>query len=148
MTRKSARELAVRLVYSSSLTGDISEEAVDTFFEGEHYMSLQDEDTVFTQKPNDKQISYIKGIVFGVFENREAIDENISRFSKAWKLDRISKTALAVLRCAMYEMMFMDDIPDGVAINEAVEISKGYEEAETTAFINGVLGSYSRSREQ
>ena len=148
MTRKSAREIAVRLVYSCSMTGEISEETIDAFFEREHFLSLQEDDEFFSEAPTEKQIAFIKSIVFGVFENKDIIDDNISRFSKSWKLERISKTALAVLRCAMYEMMFMDDIPDGVAINEAVEISKGYEEAETTAFINGVLGSYSRSKTQ
>ena len=59
-------------------------------------------------------------------------------------MDRISKTALAVLRCALCEIIYMDDIPDSAAINEAVELDKGYDEPDTVAFVNGVLGGFMR----
>ena len=71
--------------------------------------------------------------------------EQIRRYAKGWKLERISKTALAVLRCALCEILYMDDIPNAAAINEAVELAKGYDEPDTVAFVNGVLGGYMRS---
>ena len=58
----------------------------------------------------------------------------------------ISKTALAVLRCALCEILYMEDVPDAAAINEAVELAKGYDEPDTVAFVNGVLGSFMRGR--
>lgn len=73
---------------------------------------------------------------------RIQIDKYIEKYAHGWKVERISKTAIAVLRCAICEVMYMDDIPNSAAINEAVELAKGYDEPETVAFINGVLGGF------
>ena len=72
------------------------------------------------------------------------LDHYICQYSHGWKINRISRTAWAVLRCAMYEILYMPDIPDGVAINEAVEIAKKYETPEVVKFMNGILGSFLR----
>ena len=72
------------------------------------------------------------------------IDHYINEYSNGWKLSRISKTAIAVMRCAICEVLYMDDIPNAAAINEAVELAKGYDEPETVAFVNGVLGGFMR----
>ena len=74
------------------------------------------------------------------------VDDLIEQFSHGWKLSRISRTALAVLRVALYEILYMPDIPAAASINEAVELAKGYDEPETVRFINGILGSFMRSR--
>ena len=76
----------------------------------------------------------------------EELDDLIEQFSHGWKLSRISRTALAVLRVALYEILYMPDIPAAASINEAVELAKGYDEPETVRFINGILGSFMRSR--
>lgn len=81
----------------------------------------------------------------GVQENKEAIDERISANLKSgWKISRISKVSLAILRLAVYEMLYMEDIPVSVSINEAVELSKKYTVQDDTAFINGVLGAIAK----
>ena len=85
-----------------------------------------------------------KFLVKLIDENRNEFDGFIERYSHGWKVDRISKTALAVLRCALCEIIYMDDIPDSAAINEAVELDKGYDEPDTVAFVNGVLGGFMR----
>ena len=82
----------------------------------------------------------------GVRDHREELDDLIEQFSHGWKLSRISRTALAVLRVALYEILYMPDIPAAASINEAVELAKGYDEPETVRFINGILGSFMRSR--
>ena len=64
------------------------------------------------------------------------------RYSKGWKVGRISRTALAILRCAICEILYVEDVPASAAINEAVELDKGYDEPETVAFVNGVLGGF------
>lgn len=79
-------------------------------------------------------------------DRREELDALIEQFSHGWKLSRISRTALAVLRVALYEILYMPDIPAAASINEAVELAKGYDEPETVRFINGILGSFMRSR--
>ena len=70
--------------------------------------------------------------------------EQIRRYARGWKVGRISKTALAVLRTALCEILYMDDIPNAAAINEAVELAKGYDEPDTVSFVNGVLGGFMR----
>ena len=85
-------------------------------------------------------------LVTGVRDHREELDDLIEQFSHGWKLSRISRTALAVLRVALYEILYMPDIPAAASINEAVELAKGYDEPETVRFINGILGSFMRSR--
>lgn len=82
----------------------------------------------------------------GVFEHREEIDAMISKNLKAgWKISRISKVSLALLRLAVYEMLYRDDVPVSVSINEAVELSKKYTVKDDTSFINGVLGAVAKS---
>ena len=84
--------------------------------------------------------------VVGVRDHREELDGIIEQFSQGWKLSRISRTALAVLRMALYEILYMPEIPAAASINEAIELAKGFDEPETVRFINGILGGFMRSR--
>lgn len=84
---------------------------------------------------------FIKSLLFKTWENVESIDSVIEKYSVGWKLSRISKVALAVLRLAICEMLYFDDIPAGVSINEAVELCKKYAAKDDAAFVNGLLGS-------
>ncbi len=88
--------------------------------------------------------SYAMELVNGVYDNLDSIDGVIdSHLKKGWTVKRISKTSLAILRLAVYEMKYVDKVPDGVAINEAVELSKKYT-VDESGFVNGVLGAISR----
>ena len=145
MTRTTAREIAIQLGFAAAATGETPQEFLDRFFEPEHYSSLAQEDELYSQIPDEKQMDYIIRLVLLIDEHRDEIDDQIRRYSRGWKLERISRTALAVLRAALCEIMFMEDIPDAAAINEAVELAKGYDEPDTVAFINGVLGAYMRA---
>ena len=89
-------------------------------------------------------MEYITRLVTLTDEHRDEIDEQIRTYARGWKVERISKTALAVLRCALCEILYMEDIPDSAAINEAVELAKGYDEPDTVAFVTGVLGGFMR----
>ena len=77
-------------------------------------------------------------------EHAAELDGDIEKYAKGWRFERISLVASAIMRVAMYEMLYMADIPAGVAINEAVEIAKNYESPEVVRFINGILGSFVR----
>ena len=77
-----------------------------------------------------------------MFENVSVIDEIISKYSIGWKIDRISKVALSILRLAIYEIKFIDDIPSKVSVNEAVELAKVFGLEKDAAYINGLLGSF------
>ncbi len=144
MTRTKAREIAVRLSYAVAATGDEPETVIDSFFDDEHYTSLLNEDELFSGKPDEKQLDYIRRLVGLCAEKRQELDKYIEKYSKGWKPERITRTAAAVLRCALAEILFMDDAPASAAINEAVELAKRYDEPETVSFINGVLGGFMR----
>ena len=142
MNRKTAREIAVQLCFASINSEQSAKELVDGFFAQEHYDTLLDEDELFSQIPDDRQLDYIRNLVMLVEEKREEIDGYIEKYSRGWKVGRISKTALAILRCALCEILYVEDVPASAAINEAVELDKGYDEPDTVAFVNGVLGGF------
>lgn len=87
---------------------------------------------------------FVKTLLNKTWENIVEIDGNIEKFSVGWKINRISKVALAVLRLAVCEILYFDDIPVGVSINEAVELCKKYAAKEDSSFVNGILGSLSK----
>ena len=146
MKRSAAREVAVRLCYSAEVAAMENAEFIAEFFADEHYATLAVEDELFASAPNEQQMNYITKLVGLVFEHKESLNEQIERYSKGWSLKRISKISLAIMRCALCEILYMDDVPEKVAINEAVNLAKKYEEPETVSFINGVLGSFSRAK--
>ena len=76
------------------------------------------------------------------------VNEEIEKYAKGWSLKRISKIALSIMRCALCEMQYMADVPEKVAINEAVNLAKKYEEPETVSFSNGVLGGFVRAKQE
>ena len=142
MTRTAARQLAVQLCFAASAGSDLSPEE---FFSEEYFGTLPQDEPVCAGMPDEAQKRYIITLVNGVAEHREELDALISRYSHGWKIGRISKTALSVLRCAIYEILYMPDIPAAASINEAVELDKGYDEPETVSFVNGILGSIVRA---
>ena len=144
MTRTTAREIAIQLGFAAASRNVEPSQLMDDFFSPEHYASLQEEDELYNERPDKKQMAYIRRLVELTAENRSEIDAYIQKYSKGWKLERISRTALAVMRCAICEILYMDEIPNAAAINEAVEPAKGYDEPDTVAFVNGVLGGFMR----
>ena len=144
MTRTKARELAIRLIYAQGASGEQPEDLLGGFFEDEHFASLADEDELFGKKPDEESLGYIRTLVSLCAANREEIDSYIEKYAIGWPPERITRTAAAVLRCALAELLYVEDVPPSAVINEAVELAKNYEEPETVAFINGVLGGFMR----
>jgi N utilization substance protein B len=145
MTRTAAREIAVRLCFSLSENPRDPDEILTEIFDEEYYATLAVEDETFGEYPDERQRDYIIRIIRGVFEHGAELDGYIEKYAVGWKFGRISRTAVAIIKTAMFEVLYMPDIPDKAAINEAVELSKRYEEPTTVKFINGVLGSFSRN---
>ena len=144
MTRSNAREVAVHMIYELGF-GSRSEELLEHEMTRERFAQLGEEEPLYAQFPNEKQRQYIRDLVQGVYVHGPELDDYISRYSVGWSFARIPRMAAAVMRTAMYEVLYMPAIPNSAAINEAVEIAKNYEPAEVVSFINGILGSFVRA---
>jgi N utilization substance protein B len=145
MTRTAAREIAVRLCFGVTENPKEPEELLGQVLDREYYETLKGEDEVFASYPDELQMDYISRIVRGIAEHSAELDGYIEKYAVGWKFGRISRTAVAILKTAMFEIIYMPDVPVKAAINEAVELAKKYEEPSTVPFINGVLGSFSRN---
>ena len=145
MTRSDARELAVHLIYAREFTGEEPEEVVATRLNKEYYPSLSQENAIYTDRPSNSQLRYIDSVVSGVANRSEELNDVIKRFSIGWDISRISRLARCILRLAMFEILYVEDVPAGVAVSEAVRIAKKYHDDDTGAFVNGILGSFVRS---
>ena len=131
MTRTEARNEAFILVFEKIFSNESVEDII----------SLATDSRDF-EMDND---GYIISAFKGVYENVEELDSVIEKYLTNWTIDRISKVALAVLRLAIYEIKFMDDIPESVSIDEAVELCKKYSTTDDASFVNGLLGSIVRA---
>ena len=144
MIRNTAREIATHLAYELSFTDLTTEEFLDQRLNAENFADLAPECGLYEELPNAKQDQYIRRLVTGVSEHAAELDLYIEKYAKGWKFERISLVSAAIMRVAMYEIMYMPDIPDGAAVNEAVELVKKYDEPEMAKFVNGILGSFVR----
>lgn len=144
MTRNTAREIATHLAYELSFNDLTVEAFLDARLSEENFAQLAGEYEIYGGKPNDKQLQYIRRVVSGVAEHGAELDTYIEKYARGWRFERISLVASAIMRVAMYEILYMPDVPNGAAINEAVEIAKKYETPEVTRFMNGILGSFLR----
>ena len=144
MKRTAAREIAIQLGFAAAAAGQTPEETVEEFLEPEHYASMREESEIYSEKPSKKDGAFIRESVAGVLTHREELDGYIGKYARGWRTERISRTAAAVLRQAMYEILYMPDIPDAASMDEAVELLKGYEDGDVVAFVNGVLGGFYR----
>jgi N utilization substance protein B len=131
MGRRASRETAMKLLYQLEIQKSDRIEQID--------MALEDESLT------DNDIKYIRSIVDGVNENLILIDKIIEEKSMGWKITRLSKIDLSVLRIGIYEILYRDDIPYSVTVNEAVELAKRYNNEEAGAFVNGLLAKVSKS---
>lgn len=129
MSRKSAREEVMKLVYQMMINKSGSEEALKVFYE-----NLENE-----LPPEERE--YIDNCITGIQRDAEKIDKYIEEYSKGWKVNRISRVDLAIMRVSIYEMLERQDVPNAVAVNEAIELAKKYSGEKSSSFINGILGN-------
>lgn len=129
--RSVAREVAMKLVFSQLLGGEDTAEAV--LEKSGLDIGLDEEDLAFA---ND--------VYNGVEDHIPELDELVAEYSKDWTIDRIGRVDLSVLRVAMYEIMYREDVPVAAAINEAVELAKRFGGERSYSFVNGILGSFAK----
>lgn len=131
MSRKNAREAAFKLIYERCVSGEDNELTLETL----------------RQNMSDDDSAYVTGVYFGISEHYELLKKAVSDYAVGFAFDRIFKIDLAVLLLAAYEILYMDDIPHEVSVNEALEIAKLYSTEKSVPFINGVLASVIRNKE-
>lgn len=144
MTRGNARELAVHLIYAREFTGEEPEQLVSTRLDREYYNKLAEENQVYTDRPSKAQVTYIDTVVSGVANRCVELNELIQKYSIGWDVKRISRLTRTILQLAIFEILYVEDVPTGVAISEAVRISKMYDGDDTGTFVNGILGTFAR----
>lgn len=142
--RNIAREIAMHLSYELSFTALSVEELLNDRLSRDHFDDLAPEYEVYGQLPNESQREYIRRLVKGIDQHGYELDQYIEKYAKGWKFERIPLVAAAIMRLAMYEILYMPEIPNGASINEAVEIAKKYESEDVVRFINGILGTFVR----
>jgi transcription antitermination protein NusB len=127
MSRKTARETAMKTLFQMEINEEYELDRIN----------MGDKEDI-----EENDIKYMEGLIRGVVSNLDKIDKTIEKYSKSWKLSRLPKVDLSILRIALYELMYLEDIPMQVSVNEAVEIAKKYSTGESSKFINGLLGAY------
>ncbi len=132
MQRKTARENVFLLIFEKACKSD--ETAEEIFVKATEERGLEYDD-------------YVKRVFFGIEENKTVIEAEIENYLTGWKKERISPVSISLLRLAAYEILFVDDIPAKVSLNEAVELSKKYDDEKSYAFVNGVLNALVKAAE-
>ena len=141
MSRRDARELALQVIFQVDLGRTDPDTALFQALSRE-----QEEDAFGPLKEREAQ--YARDLVQGAWERKDQIDEIIVRYAKDWALDRMAVVDRNILRLAIYEINHQQDVPDSVVADEAVELAKQYSTAESSKFINGILGSVIRGLNQ
>lgn len=129
MNRRKSREVAMKLLYEMSINKDSAENIIENFKESTD-ISLEELD-----------MEYIKSILEGIETNSKTVDDEIEKYLIKWKLNRLARIDLAILRVCTYEMLFKEDIPSKVSVNEGIELAKKYSADSSGSFINGVLAN-------
>jgi N utilization substance protein B len=125
--RRQAREWVVQFLFQTEFNPEELDQALDDFWNDEE------------KKPLDRDRNYVNEVIRGVIEQQMKIDRTIKRYTDNWDVDRLGVLDRIVLRVAVYEMLFRDDVPPVVSINEAIEIAKAFSGQKSARFVNGVL---------
>ena len=132
MSRRSIRENVFKLVYETGVCGEVNELTVD----------------VVTQNIDDDDKSYFDKVFYGIVDNKLKLEEIIKKYARAYEFERLYKVDIAILFVAIYEILYIDDIPYKVSVNEAVELAKAYSTDKSAGYINGILASVIKNMEE
>lgn len=147
MARITARAAVMQMIYEHLAGGEGGEETLQMVYDELRKDGVPGVDEIRPTEPGEADRAYISRILDGVLSHVTELDEKISAASVNWSLERIAKVDLTILRLATYEILYEDDVPGSVAINEAVELVNRYSEPSSGRFINGVLGTILRDKE-
>ena len=130
MTRNEAREILMQMMYEMDTAKNMNKEAASLLAE---------------ERLAGNHIERGKALLINIIDNLDAIDEEINKFSKSWKTNRMPKVDLAVIRLAVGEIKYAEDVPDAVAINEAINLAKKYSTDHSSRYVHGVLGAIAKN---
>ncbi|MBD7967946.1 transcription antitermination factor NusB [Paenibacillus gallinarum] len=136
MKRRLAREFVVQSLYSMEMNAVEAEQAVNMLFQE----AAEENEGEVEVKSEDAMRAYVLEHVRGVWETKDALDKLLVDYLKGWQVSRLSRVDRQILRLAAYEMLYREDVPAKVSVNEAIELSKHFGTVESGKFVNGVLG--------
>jgi len=136
---------AVHLIYGREFTGEEPEQVVSTRLDKTYYRNLGAENDIYEERPSRVQMQYLDTVVSGVANRADELNEQISKYAIGWNVSRISRLTRCILQLAIFEILYVEDVPTGVAVSEAVRLAKKYDGDDTGSFVNGILGSFARS---
>ena len=136
MKRRLAREFVVQSLYSMEMNAVEAEQAVNMLFKD----AAEENEGEVEVKSEDAMRAYVLEHVRGVWETKDALDKLLVDYLKGWQVSRLSRVDRQILRLAAYEMLYREDVPAKVSVNEAIELSKHFGTIESGKFVNGVLG--------
>ena len=144
MTRKTAREIAMHLTFELAFSNLKADQLLERELTEEAFAARGQEEELYAQFPGEGLKEYIVTLVRGVADHGAELDGYIERHAKGWRFSRIDRVAAAIMRLTMYEILYMPDVPNKVAINEAVELAKKFSGGDSPSFVNGVLGKLAK----
>ena len=148
MSRIVAREIAMHMLYELSFGKNQPEELLSERMNEEAFSLLREESKPYDKELTEADRAYIRQVVAGATEKKAEIDEMLLRYAEQWKPSRLSKITGSILRLSIYEILYVEGMPPGAAVNAAVELAKQYDADEAPAFINGILGAFCRGEKR
>ena len=147
MSRTTARAAAMQMIFEKISGGQGGEETLKMVYDELREDGLPGVEKIGRKEPDEEDREYITAALEGVLAHREEIDEQIEKTAKGWPIERMSQVDLTIMRLAVWEIYYADDVPGSVSIAEAMELTERFSDPEDKSFVNGILGTILREHE-
>lgn len=147
MSRTTARAAAMQMIFEKISGGQGGEDTLKMVYDELRKDGLPGVTVIGRKEPDEEDRGYITAALEGVLSHQEEIDGTIEKTAKGWSLDRMSLVDLTILRLAVWEILYADDVPGSVSIAEAMELTERFSDPEDKSFVNGILGTVLREHE-
>ena len=147
MSRTTARAAAMQMIFEKISGGQGGEDTLKMVYDEFREDGLPGVDHIEKREPDEEDRQYITAALEGVLAHREELDEKIGKTAKGWPIERMSQVDLTIMRLAVWEIWYADDVPGSVSIAEAMELTERFSDPEDKAFVNGILGTILREHE-
>ena len=141
MSRTTARAAAMQMIFEKISGGQGGEDTLKMVYDELREDGLPGVDHIEKKEPDEEDRQYITAALEGVLAHREELDEKIGKTAKGWPIERMSQVDLTIMRLAVWEIYYAEDVPGSVSIAEAMELTERFSDPEDKAFVNGILGT-------